>query len=297
MFEGFKLSMLDTGEAVIRVRHGGSGPPLLLLHGHPQNHVMWHKIAPRLAEEFTVVAPDLRGYGDSSKPPTTEDHAPYSKRALARDQVSVMQQLGFEHFCVAGHDRGAYVAFRLALDYPEKVTKLAILGAIPIADALRRTNATFALGWWHWFFFAQPYDMPERMIGADPDYFYWKRHRPDRPPYYTPEAFEEYRRCWNNPETIHGFCEEYRAGVTIDREHDEADYGKKRLSCPMLLLWGKQDDFEEMFGDGVAIWRAWADDVRGLALDCGHRMAEEAPDETYEALHSFFVTPSSRGSL
>ncbi len=289
MFEEFELSMIDTGEAVIKVRHGGSGPPLLLLHGHPQTHAMWHKIAPRLARDFTVVAADLRGYGGSSKPSTMPDHEPYSKRAMARDQVEVMRQLGYEQFSVAGHDRGAYVAFRLALDSPRKVTKLAILGAIPIADVLRQTNATFALGWWHWFFFAQPTDMPERMIGADPDYFYWKRHRPDRPPYYAPEAFEEYRRCWNNPETIHAFCEDYRAGVTIDREHDEADYGRKRLSCPVLLLWGKHDDFEEMFGDGIAIWHRWADDVQGYALNCGHRMAEEAADETYEALRRFLV--------
>src|SRR5215216_627384 len=166
MFEGFELSMIETDEATIRVRHSGSGPPLLLLHGHPQSHVMWHKVAPELARDFTVVATDLRGYGDSSKPPTTPDHEPYSKRAMARDQVAVMRQLGFERFFVAGHDRGGRVAYRLALDHPERVLKLATLDIIPTGEAFRRTTMASALNSWHWFFLVQPFDFPEKMIQA-----------------------------------------------------------------------------------------------------------------------------------
>ncbi len=177
MFEGFEVSMIDTGEAVIRVRHGGSGPPLLLLHGHPQTHVMWHKVAPRLAQDFTVVANDLRGYGDSSKPPSRPDHVPYSKRAMAHDQVVVMQQLGFERFFVAGHDRGGRCAYRMALDHPERVLTLAVLDIIPTGEAFRRADMAFGLGFWHWFFLAQPFPLPEQLIGANPDMFYFRTGR------------------------------------------------------------------------------------------------------------------------
>ncbi|HZR43678.1 MAG TPA: alpha/beta hydrolase [Ktedonobacteraceae bacterium] len=283
MFEGFKLSMIDTGEAVIRVRHGGDGPPLLLLHGNPQTHVMWHKVAPLLARDFTVVATDLRGYGDSSKPPTTPDHAPYAKRAMARDQIAVMQQLGFGQFFVAGHDRGGRCAYRMALDHPERVLKLAVLDIIPTSEAFRRTDMKFGLGYWHWFFLAQPYDLPERMIGADPDW-YLLRGRRDL---FAPEAFEDYLRCFRNPQTIHAICEDYRAGATLDFEYDEADRGKRRIACPVLALWGRRGSLEEWY-DVLAIWRDWANDVRGRALDCGHYLAEEAPDETYEELRAFF---------
>src|SRR6188508_522214 len=175
MFEGFTLSMINTGEAVLRVRHGGSGAPLLLLHGHPQTHYIWHKIAPLLAQDFTVVAADLRGYGDSSKPPTTPDHAPYSKRTMALDQIEVMRQLGFERFCVAGHDRGGRCAYRMALDHPESVACLSVLDILPTAEHFNRTDMAFAMGYWHWFFLAQPFDLPERLIGADPDAFYLRR--------------------------------------------------------------------------------------------------------------------------
>lgn len=288
MFEGFQLSMIDTGEAQIRVRHGGDGPPLLLLHGHPQTHVCWHKIAPRLAQHFTVVAADLRGYGDSSKPPTTSDHEPYSKRAMARDQVAVMQKLGFEKFFVAGHDRGARCAYRMALDHPQRVRKLAVLDILPTGEHFRRANADFALSWWHWFFLAQPYDLPERLIGADPDYYYLGR-KAKMPDYYTPDALADYQRCWRNPDTIHAFCEDYRAGATFDFALDEADRGKKRIECPLLVLWGQRDDLETLYGDVLAIWRDWADDVRGRGLDCGHHLPEEKPDETYEALYRFFA--------
>jgi haloacetate dehalogenase len=284
MFEGFELSMIDTGQAVIRVRHGGSGPPLLLLHGHPQTHVMWHKIAPRLAQHFSVVAADLRGYGESTKPATTPDHAPYSKRAMAQDQIMVMQQFGFERFFVAGHDRGGRCAYRMALDHPERVLKLAVLDIVPTGEAFRRADMAFGLGYYHWFFLAQPYDLPERLIGADPDGYYL----PQRD-LFAPEALEDYLRCVRNPETIHAMCEDYRAAATIDFALDEADRGKRRITCPVLALWSRRGKLETWY-DVLAIWRDWADDVQGRALDCGHYLAEEAPDETYAELYAFFAT-------
>ena len=188
MFEGFQLSMIDTGEATIRVRHAGTGPPLLLLHGHPQSHVMWHKIASRSARDFTVIVPDLRGYGDSSKPPTTLDHEPYSKRAMARDQIALMQSFGFDRFFVAGHDRGGRCAYRLALDYPNQVSKSAVLDIIPTGEAWRRANMEFGLGYWHWFFLAQPAPLPEELIGANPDNYYFRMGRDQ----FDPEALAEY---------------------------------------------------------------------------------------------------------
>jgi len=286
MFEGFELTMIDTGNAVIRVRHGGSGPPLLLLHGHPQTHVMWHKIAPRLARNFTVVAADLTGYGDSSKPPTTLDHAPYSKRAMARDQVAVMRHLGFEQFFVAGHDRGGRCAYRMALDHPERVRKLAVLDIIPTGEAFRRADMQFGLEFWMWFFLAQPAPLPERLIGADPDIFYLRLLAQARD-HMPPDALEDYLHCVRNPETIHAMCEDYRAAATLDFAYDEADRGTRRIACPVLALWSR-DVLAEWY-DVLAIWRDWADDVRGQALDCGHYLAEETPDETYAALHAFFA--------
>lgn len=290
MFEGFELTSIDAGEAVIRVRHGGSGPPLLLLHGHPQTHVMWHKIAPRLAQNFTVVATDLRGYGESSKPTTTPDHEPYSKRAMARDQVEVMRKLGFDQFFVAGHDRGGRCAYRMALDHPERVAKLAVLDIVPTGEAFRRADMAFGLGFFHWYFLAQPYPLPERLIEADPDNFYF-RHRKqigagERPAYFDAEAFEAYRRAYRDPATIHAMCEDYRAGASIDFEMDEADRGKRRITCPVLALWGRRAEPDKWY-DVLAIWRDWADDVQGQALDCGHYLAEEAPEETYAALRDF----------
>lgn len=290
MFEGFRLEMIDTGEATIRVRHGGSGPPLLLLHGNPQTHFMWHKLAPRLAREFTVVAADLRGYGDSSKPPTAPDHAPYSKRAMARDQVVVMQKLGHDRFFLAGHDRGGRCAYRLALDHPERVRKLAVLDILPTAEHFLRADMAFGLGYWHWYFLAQPFDLPERLIGADPDFFFWARHPgsgPKPPGIFDPEAVADYLRCFHNPATVHAICEDYRAGATIDFAHDMEDRGQRRIACPLLALWGKRGRLNEWY-DVLAVWRDWADDVRGGAIDSGHFLAEEAPDATYEALRAFF---------
>jgi len=284
MFEGFELTTIDTGEARIRVRHGGSGPPLLLLHGNPQTHVMWHKVAPRLAEEFTVVATDLRGYGDSSKPETTADHAPYSKRAMARDQVEVMRQLGHERFMLAGHDRGGRCAYRLALDHPERVAKLAVLDIVPTGEAFRRADMAFGMGYWHWFFLAQPADFPERMIGADPDTFF--ERRPNA--FFTTETRAEYLRCFRDPATIHAICEDYRAGATFDFRLDEEERGKKRIECPVLVLWAGKGELTRWY-DPLEVWRGWADDVHGRALESGHFLAEEAPDDTYTELRAFFA--------
>ena len=232
MFDGFTRSFVDTGEATICVRHGGSGPPLLLLHGYPQTHVMWHLVAPRLARDFSVVAMDLRGYGDSSKPPTTPDHEPYSKRAMARDAVAVMQHLGFERFAVAGHDRGGRVAYRLALDHPQRVSKIATLDIIPTGEHFRRADMTFGLGYWHWFFLAQPYPLPEKLLSADPGWFL--QGRPNRANVHAPEALDEYLRCFRDPDTIHASCEDYRAGATYDFALDEADRGTKKTAARVV---------------------------------------------------------------
>ncbi|HZO94911.1 MAG TPA: alpha/beta hydrolase [Candidatus Baltobacteraceae bacterium] len=286
MFEGFALERIDVGEATLRVRRGGSGPPLLLLHGHPQTHVMWHRIAPRLAEEFTVVAPDLRGYGESSKPPTTEDHEPYSKRAMARDAVALMRAFGFERFAVAGHDRGGRVAYRLALDHPERVERLAVLDIIPTGEHFRRADMKFGLGYWHWFFLAQPYPFPEAVIAANPDAFF--SGRPNRANVHSPEALDDYLRCYRNPETIHAACEDYRAAATYDFALDEADRGVKTIAAPLLALWAAHGALPAWY-DVLAVWRDWAGDVRGGPIDSGHFMPEEAPEETYAALRAFFA--------
>ena len=294
MFEGFESAMIDAEEASIRVRRGGSGPPLLLLHGNPQTHVMWHEVAPRLAEDFNVVATDLRGYGDSSKPETTPDHAPYSKRTMARDQVAVMRALGFERFFVCGHDRGGRVAYRMALDHPERVIRLAVLDIVPTWEAFSRADMAFGLGYWHWFFLAQPYDLPERLIGTDPTYFFLSH--PERSAVFAPEALEEYLRCFRDPRTVHVICEDYRAAATLDFAHDEADRREeKRITCPMLALWGRQGNLDEWY-DVVGIWRGWADDVRGRGLRCGHYLPEEVPGETYSELRTFFK-PGQSASL
>jgi haloacetate dehalogenase len=285
VFEGFELATVDIGEVRLRVRTGGGGPPLLLLHGHPQTHVMWHAVAPALARDFTVVCPDLRGYGESSKPPTTADHKPYSKRAMALDQVALMERLGFEAFAVCGHDRGARCAYRLALDHPDRVRRLAVLDIVPTGEVWRRADMSFGLGYWHWFFLAQPEPLPERLIGANPDAFYFRGGRD----LFAPEALDDYLRCVHDPATIHAMCEDYRAAATIDFEHDEADRGRRRIASPVLVLWGARGQLDRWY-DVLAVWRDWADDVRGRSLDCGHYLAEEAPEETYAELRTFLAT-------
>ena len=267
----------------------GAGPPLLLLHGYPQTGYMWHKIAPRLAEDFTVVIADLRGYGDSDKPTSSEDHAVYSKRAMAADMMAVMTALGHSQFFIAGHDRGGRVAHRLARDYPKAVTKLAVLDIAPTAMMYDTTDMHFATSYYHWFFLIQPAPFPETLIGSDPKFFleskmqHWGKDRTA----ITNDAFDEYLRCFSNPDTIHASCEDYRASASIDLEHDAADVGLK-LDIPLLVLWGATAMVGNKY-DMLCAWREVATDVTGFAVPGGHYLPEESPDETYQALLDFFT--------
>lgn len=284
--------MVPLSEATLRVRHGGSGPPVLLLHGHPRTHVTWHRVAPLLAGRHTVVCPDLRGFGRSSKPADTPDHAGSSKRAKARDCIELMRHLGFERFAVVGHDRGAYTAFRAAMDHPDAVTHLAVLDGVPILEALERCDERFARSWWHWFFFAQP-DKPERAILADPDAWYGGSAE-----MMGQDAYEDYRAAIHDPATVHSMIEDYRAGLGIDRKHDAADRAAgRRVTCPMLTLWSLGDDLEDLYGDVLGVWRPWASEVRGRGLDCGHHMAEEVPEELAEELLAFLGSSGTNDAM
>lgn len=289
MFDGFALSRVDLGGGVVlRVRSGGSGPPVLLLHGHPRTHVTWHKVAPLLTLGFTVVCPDLRGYGESSKPPAVPDHATYSKRAMARDCLELMAQLGHRRFAVAGHDRGAYVAQRLAADHPEAVSHLAVLDAVPIGEALSRCDERFARKWWHWFFLGQTAKPAERVINADPDAWYAVDAG-----LMGEEAYADLRRALHDPETVRAMVEDYRAGLGVDWEADDEDRRLgRRITCPTLVVWATRDDLPELYGDPVEAWRGWADAVQGVALDSGHHMAEEVPDQLAAVLREFFSAPA-----
>lgn len=288
MFEGFTQTSIDVAGVRIHLRHAGSGPPLLLLHGNPLTHVSWHKIAPRLAEDFTVVATDLRGYGDSSKPPGGDDHAGYSFRAMAEDQLGVMRSLGFTRFKVCGHDRGGRVAHRMALDHPKAVEKVAFLDIVPTHHMLNNIKRQWAVDSYHWFFMAQPYDYPEKMIEAY-GFERYIRKKLDKKGVgtagFTPEALAEYIRCCT-PENIHAVCEDYRAAVGIDLVHDEADLATK-LAMPMLVLWGEKSHVNRSYRP-LEAWRERALDVRGKMLACGHYPAEQVPDETYAELRKFF---------
>jgi haloacetate dehalogenase len=288
LFPGFELARTQVGELSIRARIGGTGPPLLLLHGNPQTHVMWRAVAPALAERFTVVAPDLTGYGKTSKPASTADHARFSKRAMALDQIAFMRTLGFQRFHVAGHDRGGRVGYRMALDHPDAVLKLAVLDIVPTAEAFTRGGREFGLGYYHWFFLAQPHPLPERLIGADPDWFWhWHTTRGPRE-VFAHEAMADYLESFRNPDTIHAICEDYRAAATVDCSHDEADLKLgRRIACPLLVLWGADGRLQQWY-DTLAVWRNWASDVRGRALPCGHYLAEELPQETASELMAFF---------
>jgi haloacetate dehalogenase len=290
-FEGFVQSRVDVGDGVeLRVRSGGDGPPVVLLHGHPRTHTTWHRVAPLLlAAGHTVVCPDLRGYGRSSKPSPAADHAPHSKRAMAGDVVALMQRLGHERFAVVGHDRGSYVAMRTAMDHPDVVTHLAVLDSVPIAEAMDRTDARFAEAWWHWFFFAQP-DKPERAIMADPAAWYGA-HAPGKVEALGEENHADYLAAISDPDTVRAMLEDYRAGLGVDRAADEADRAAgRRITCPTLVLWSARDDLEELFGDPLAIWADWTTDLRGGGpIDSGHHMAEDAPRELAAELGRFLA--------
>ncbi len=289
MLDGFSHRQLDVGGSTVALSQAGDGPPLLLLHGYPQTRLCWHRVAPALARRFTVVAADLRGYGDSAKPAGGPDHAAYSKRAMAADLVGAMAALGHERFAVAGHDRGGRVAHRMALDHPEVVTRAAVLDIVPTRTLFARADAAFATAYYHWFFLIQPDGLPERMIGADPEWFLREtlRRWSGRAEPIAEGAIREYVRAFRDPAAIHGSCEDYRAAATIDLEHDAADAGA-RVACPLLVLWGAHGAMHRLY-DVVAEWRPLADDVRGEHLECGHFLPEEAPAATIAALARFFA--------
>lgn len=290
MFEGFEQRDIETSETMIHARIGGSGPPLLLLHGYPQTHVMWHHVAPALASHFTVICADLRGYGDSGKPKSDPEHLVYSKRKTALDMAEVMTALGFERFSIAGHDRGGRVAHRLVLDHGARVEKVAFLDIVPTRTIFMATNQAIATGYYHWFFLIQPNGLPERLIGGDPIFYlqsklsHWGKGGLE---IYAPEALEEYERCFKNPDVIHASCEDYRAGASIDLIHDEADLTEK-IRCPVHALWGLHGMMERHF-DVIACWQERCSaKVSGKALACGHFLPEEDSDGTAEELLSFF---------
>jgi len=285
-FPNFNNKKIKTTGAEINLVIGGQGPPLLLVHGYPQSHIMWHKVAPILAKKFTVVATDLRGYGDSSKPKTDETHYPYSKRAMAKDQVEVMERLGFNTFMVIGHDRGARVAHRMVLDYPQKVEKLVLLDILPTLWLYDNTNQDFATNYWHWFFLIQPYPLPEMLIGNSADFMEKAIFGPlAASGACSPASIAAYSRTVKEAAILHASCEDYRAGATIDLVHDRADFDK-HIQCPTLKLWGaKNPAYQKQ--DVLAIWQTKAINIKGKAIDSGHFIAEEAPEAMLEEVLSF----------
>ena len=296
MMEDFQPIEVDTGESTIFLRFAGSGPPLLLLHGFPETHLMWRDVAPTLTRDFTVICADLRGYGRSGCPPSAPDHAPYAKRAMARDLVTVMDRIGFPGFAVAGHDRGGRVAYRMALDYPERITHLAVLDVLPTKAVWDRADARFALAYWPWSVLAQPEPLPERLLGEAADAVVdhalgaW-----GSPADAFPSAVRDaYVDALRDPAHVHAICEEYRAAASVDREHDAADRTSgRRIICPVLVLWsgaGALGTWYEAEGGPLAIWREWADDVRGRAVDAGHFFPEEVPAITADELTRFLKT-------
>jgi haloacetate dehalogenase len=290
MFERFTIEDIPVTDAVLHLRHGGNGSPVVLLHGHPRTGSTWHRVAPLLvAAGHTVVVPDLRGYGASRGPAPTADHRTASKRAMATDIVEAMTHLGHKRFDLVGHDRGSYAALRLALDHPDRVNRVALLDCLPITEHLERITPEFATRWFHWFFFAQP-DVPERVINADPDAWYHADAQ-----VMGAENHAEWLRAIHNPAVVRAMLEDYRAGLTLDRAAEVEDRSAGRMvESPLLVLWSLRDDLEQLFGDPVSIWRAWAKDVRGHGIDSGHHMAEEAPEALADALIEFFGSETSR---
>ncbi len=290
MLEGFHRRTLRTKASEIFVAEAGEGPPLLLLHGYPQTHVMWHKVAPLLAKRFRVVLADLRGYGASGKPPPGPDCAAYAKRAMAADMVEVMETLGFARFVAAGHDRGGRVLHRMCLDHPERLLRAAVLDIVPTRTVFKAIDRTLASGYEHWFFLSQPAPLPERLIGNEPEFYLttklraWSGGRDD---FFAPEALKAYAAAFADPATIAATCDDYRAAATIDLAHDAADEDR-RIACPLLVLWGEKGLMHRTF-DVLATWRAKADGpVEGRALPAGHFLVEEAPDAVLAELTRFF---------
>jgi haloacetate dehalogenase len=298
MFDGFQTHEIETERGPIHARVGGSGPPLLLLHGYPETHLMWHAAAPLLAERFTVVVTDLAGYGDSLRPAPAPDHAPHSKRALALDQLQAMASLGHERFAVAGHDRGGRVAYRLALDHRERVSALAVLDIVPTAEVWARADDRLALAYWHWGFLAQPAPLPERLIAGAPDAYFEHHLRSiglgGEAGRYPEPVLAAYRAQLADPGTVEAICEDYRAGATIDRGLDEADRGRQ-IDCPVLVLWGTRGALEPFYGDVLAVWRAWARDVRGRGVEASHFLVEDRPEEVARELTEFFAGADAPG--
>jgi haloacetate dehalogenase len=299
MFANFESVEIDTGETTIFLRRSGTGPPLLLLHGFPQTHLMWHDVAPRLARRFTVLCADLRGYGQSGCPPSAPDHAPYSKRAMAAEMVSVMDSLGFQQFMLAGHDRGGRVAYRLALDHPACVRKLAVLDVVPTAMAWARAHADFALGFWPWSLLAQDEPLPERILcnNAADIVASALDHWGSAAETFPPEIRRAYAEALHDPRHAHAICEEYRAAASIDRDHDEADQRVgRRIARPMLVLWsakGPLNSWYDKEGGPVGLWKTFADQIEGEAVDGGHFFPEELPQQTAEALADFLLRDQS----
>lgn len=291
MFKGFERKRISTSGAEIALVQGGNGPALLLLHGYPQTHVIWHKVAPRLAERFTLVIPDLRGYGASSKPPTDAQHLPYSKRAMALDMAEVMTTLGFDRFDIAGHDRGGRVTYRLAFDHPQRVRRVAILDIMPTLEQFERMDRHAARRAYHWLFLTQPAPFPEKLINSDPDYYleHTLNSWCGTPGAFTAEAMAAYREAFRDPAVVHASCEDYRAGIECDCEFDAADRAAgNKIKAPLLVLWGAPGR-PHRIGKMVEVWQQWADDVRGEPLDCGHFIPEEAPDALCDRLLAFFA--------
>jgi haloacetate dehalogenase len=292
MFEGFKKETIKANGMDIVLRHGGKGPPLLLMHGNPFTHLSWNKVAPRLAEEFTVVCPDLRGYGDSSKPVGGGDHSEYSFRSMAQDQVEVMDALGFKSFYAAGHDRGARVLHRMCLDHPKKITKAAFVDMLPQHHLLNNITLRWGTFSWHWFFMIQPFPLPETMISADPEFYIRRKlsKTEQGTSFFEPEALAEYIRCIKNPDTVHGMCEDYRATVSVDLAMDTQDFeAGRKVSCPALLLWGAKGGVGRNH-NALKVWSEYATNIiEGVSVPSGHYVQEECPNESYAELRNFFA--------